>query len=108
MLAGNPDLFGGKKAPAGMLAGNPDLSWRGIRSRDHSNRSGTSHFHKILDFLGREPIVSGINIKIGNFKPKSIFWEGFWREMGLYLVENGWSDIWEKHKIGFGGSYGMV
>ena len=93
-----------------MLAGNPDFSWRGIRSRDHSNRSGTSHLHKILDFLGREPIVFGIDIKIGNFKPKSIFWEGFWREMGLDLMENGgwrWSDIWG-NGISVFGSYGMV
>ena len=67
--------------------------------------------HKILDFWGREPSILGINIKIGNFKPKSIFWEGFLEEMGLDLMENGgwrWSDIWGKHKIGFGGSYGMV
>ena len=94
-----------------MLAVNPDFSWWGIRSRDHFNRSGTSNFHKILDFLGRDPIIFGINTKIGNFKPKCIFWEGFWREMGLDLMENGgwrWSDIWGNRKIGFWGSYGMV
>ncbi len=70
-------FLGENKNPAGVLAGNPDFSWRGIRSRHHSNRSGTSHLHKILDFLGREQIVFGIDINIGNFKPKSIFWEGF-------------------------------
>ncbi len=35
------------------------------------------HLHKILDFWGQEPHMFGIDIKIGNLKPKSIFWERF-------------------------------
>ncbi len=93
-LAGNPDFSGRKKspcghvvgqsglwgeneAPAGMLAGNPDFSWREIQSRCHSNRCLFGCGHKILDFWGWQPTIFGIDIKIGNFEPKSIFWEWF-------------------------------
>ena len=102
MLPGNPIFVREEKAPAGMLAGNPDFSWWGIRSGDHFDRSGTSNFQKILDFWGWEPIVLGMNAKIGNFKPRSIFWEGFGRKIGLDLMENGgwrWSDICGKLEI---------
>ena len=110
MLPGNPDFFGEKKLRAG---------WQEIQTflRGESSLGTTltgpepSIFTKGLDFLGRDPIIFGINTKIGNFKPKCIFWEGVLREMGLDLMENGgwrWSDIWGKRKIGFGGSYGMV
>ena len=44
--------------------------------------------HKILDFWGRDLITFGIDIQIGNFKMKSIFWEWFWRNMGSDVMEN--------------------
>ena len=93
MLAGNPDFSEVKMKPlracwqeiqtcwrkktCGHVGRKSRFSWLGIRSRDHSNRSGISNLYQTLDFWGREPIVFGINTKIGNFKPKFIFWEGF-------------------------------
>ncbi len=74
---GKSILLWRKTKPRGHAGGKSGFSWLGIRSRDHIKRSGTSHLHKILDFLGREPIVLGINSKIGNFKPKAIFLRGF-------------------------------
>ena len=93
-LAGNPDFSGRKKAPAGMLLGSPDFGgkmkplwacWREIQTfLDGKSSLGatlTDVFlavgHKILELWGWEPTIFGIDIKTGNFEPKSIFWEWF-------------------------------
>ena len=85
MAPENPDFLGGESGLGTPLTGR-----------------GQSNFQKILEVWGRDPIILGIETKIGNFKAMSISWEGFWREMGLDLMEKWgwrWRGIWGKLTI---------